>query len=351
VDELKPDWREACDRMRSWWRGQPIDRAVALVRAPRKDSSSPPPITKVPDKYTDPDTVFHNVDAALSNTFYGGEAFPSHWVYMGPVPMSFCVGCKPHFDDATVWYATLYERWEEVDDIHLHTTDHWYQILRDLTRESMRRCGGRYMVSGQGFGCVSDIVANLWGTEQTLTAMVERPDAIEAATRKLTDISKQLYDEFDTITASQDGSIDWLGIWSPGRIWSLQSDMCCMISPAMFEAYVLEELREEARHVDHAFYHLDGPDAIKHLDALLSIEELGGIQWVPGAGASRDPLDWIPLFRRIQGCGKKIQIACPPDRVTPLLKQISPRGVCLNISCPNPDAAEDVLRNLDRIGT
>ena len=351
MTEFKPDWPEASQRLRDWWEGKRTDRVVALLTAPLTGAEPPPRRHNVPDMYTDPDTVFHNLDAGLASTFYGGEAVPAHWVYLGPVPLGGYMGCEMRFDPHTVWQSRMYSSWDVIDDVEFDPSNRWYRLLCDLTRASAQRAKGRYFVSGQCFGCASDVIANMWGSEETLLAMAERPETIKTITQKLVDISKQLYDELHAITAPhQDGSFDWISLWAPGRMWTLQSDLCCMISPDMFERYVLDELRQEAEHVEHSFYHLDGPGAIKHLDALLSIRALDGIQWVPGSGASGDPLDWIDLFRRVQEAGKKLQIFCPADRVRQLLGRISKKGVCLCIGSPDQAAAEDVLRTLEQIG-
>jgi hypothetical protein len=349
--EYKPDWSEAKERLRRWWAGEPTDRVVALVTAPRQGVTRRPLCDKAPDKYTDKDTVLRNLDAALEATFYGGEAIPAHWVYLGPVPLSGYMGCPMHFEPHTVWHSPRFASWDEAESLTFDPANHWYRLLCELTQASLQRAHGKYLVSGQGFGCVSDVIADLWGSEETLLAMLERPAAVKTAARALVRISKMLYDQVHALIAPrQEGSFDWLHLWAPGRFWALQSDLCCMISPQAFREFVLDELREEAEHVDFAFYHLDGPGAIKHLDALLGIQALDGIQWVPGAGASQDPMDWLALFRRVQAAGKKLLIYCPPERVKPLLAGISKRNVCLGIGCPDQRGAERVLSELDRIG-
>ena len=348
--EFKPDWAEARERLCHWWTGKATGRAIAKVTSPRRGVTRRPWRDRVPEQYIDESAVFHNVDAALESTFYGGEAFPGHWVYLGPVPLSGYMGCQMHFEPGTVWHSQRFDSWDDVGGLAFDPSNQWYRILCELTRASVQRAQGKYLVSGQGFGCVSDVIADLWGLEPTLMAMIERPEAIKTAVRKLTGISKSLYDQVHTLTSPrQEGSFDWLGLWAPGRIWTLQSDLCCMISPSAFSDFILDELREEAEHVDFSFYHLDGPGAIRHLDALLSIEALDGIQWVPGAGASGDPMDWISLFRRIQAAGKKLLVGCPPERVKPLLANISRQDVCLSISCPDQTTAERVLLELDHI--
>jgi hypothetical protein len=351
MNRYKPDWKEASERLTRWWAGKETDRVVALVTSPCRGVKPCPPRLEVPDKYTDMSTVFHNLDAALESTFFGGEAFPGHWVYLGPIPLAGYMGCEMHFEPGTVWHSPCRTSWAGAETISFGATNQWYQLLCDLTALSAQRAHGEYLVSGQGFGCVSDVIADMWGTENTLMAMADSPGIIKAVTRELVGISKQLYDELDAIVDPyQKGSFDWLYLWAPGRVWTLQSDLCCMLSPEMFAEFVLDELREEAEYVDFSFYHLDGPGAIKHLDAILGIKALGGIQWVPGAGASQDPLDWIDLFRRVQAAGKKLMISCPPDRVQLLLSRISRQGVCLRIGCDDQTTAERLLLDLDRSG-
>ena len=45
-----------------------------------------------------------------------------------------------------------------------------------------------------------------------------------------------------------------------------------MMSPEDFRKYIQPSLREQSEKVDHVLYHLDGPAAIKHMDALMEID-------------------------------------------------------------------------------
>ena len=65
----------------------------------------------------------------------------------------------------------------------------------------------------------------------------------------------------------------------------LQSDFAFMISPPIFERFVLPDLEITCNH-------LDGENQILHLDMLLAIENLSSIQWIPGNGAP-PPEEWL----------------------------------------------------------
>lgn len=92
-------------------------------------------------------------------------------------------------------------------------------------------------------------------------------------------------------------------MYSRGRINVPQCDFSCMINPEMFREFAVPYLREEMRRLDAADYHLDGPGAIGHLEALCEIDELDVIQWQPGAGNAENQ-DWSWLYRRIDSLGK-----------------------------------------------
>ena len=59
----------------------------------------------------------------------------------------------------------------------------------------------------------------------------------------------------------------------------------------------------------HSLYHLDGTQAICHLDALLEIKELQAIEWTPQAGIDEggDPR-WYPMYRKILDSDKALQV-------------------------------------------
>lgn len=355
---FKKDWREAQDRMTAWWQGCPVDRVPASVFAPH------PPvhprtttyIDKAPEKYTDPETVFNNLEYNLERTFWGGEAFPSHFVYFGPLFCTAYFGATPVFRNDTTWYEPCCQNLQDLLNLKFNRNNEWWRAVLHMTQLSLNRAEGRYLTQWNGeIMAVMDVIAGVLGIEPTLEAMIEHPEIIHTVRHRMSAWSRQTFDDgFAMCKDRQEGSIDWMSLWSPGRVVSSQCDMSAMISPAMFRDFVVPELTDLYNHLDFGIYHLDGPDAIRHVDELLKIEKLDLIQWVPGTKIGdpqfTNPLNWIDLFRKIQEGGKKVIVYCAPDQVKPILNKLARDRIYLCVYCPDETAAENVLSELDHIG-
>lgn len=349
----KPDWLEARQRLSDWWEGKMTDRPPAAVIAPSGRPGGKSYINKTPEKYTDFDTVMNNLDCSLNGTYWGGEAFPWHFVYMGPMYNAAYFGCVPIFRPDTTWYEPLYDSLDELLEMKADGNNKWWNLFTDITRRSAERSQGSYLVSTDGINSVIDIIAELIGTEKLLIAMSEEPEKVKAVRDIIASHGKRSFDDLYSLTCKADtGVINWMGVWCPEKAGTNQCDLSVMISPAMFDEFVKTDLESTYKFCEYGIYHLDGEGEIKHLDTLLKIDKLRLIQWVPSEQAGcpeyKDPMNWIDLFKRIQSAGKSVLIYCPPERITPLLKKIDRELVYLSVYCPNVSAAEQALRDIER---
>jgi hypothetical protein len=130
----------------------------------------------------------------------------------------------------------------------------------------------------------------------------------------------------------------------------LQSDFSYMISPKMFRRFVLPDLEACCAAMDYAFYHMDGKGQIPHLDMLLSISRLRGIQWVPGDG-NPTPEHWLPLLKRIRDAGKLCQVTVPPEGALTIIRALGGKGFCFVIGEPQLTPADGAafLKELETV--
>ncbi|MFA6716279.1 MAG: hypothetical protein WCS27_12945 [Victivallaceae bacterium] len=356
----KPDWREAKQRMRDWWVGEKVDRVIAKITAPippQTELRSTKFVSDVPGKYIDPEIVFNNLDYGLERTFWGGEAFPFHFVYLGPMFSLAWLGCKPNFMPDTTWYAPCYKNLDDLsENFNFDSNNEWWQLQKKIISLSAQRSKGRYLTTQGGISSIIDIIAGLIGEENLLIAMMEEPEKLKAIRDKIAKLGVTTFEETCKATNAKTlGYIDWMGVWSDKKLRTNQCDICVMFSPEMFRDFVLEDLESTYECLERGIYHLDGEEQIRHLDVLLKIDKLKVIQWVPSFRMNqpeyRDPLNWLELFKRIQNSGKSVIITTPPERVSELLGKIDRRKTILNIGCPDAETANKVLSSLDKIGT
>lgn len=96
-----------------------------------------------------------------------------------------------------------------------------------------------------------------------------------------------------------------------------------------------------------AIGNLDGPDALKHLDRILQIPGLSGVQWVYGAG-NPTASHWIPEIKKIQAAGKCVHIEVEPKELEIMLRELSPEGLMYHIVAGSEQEARDLLKMAER---
>jgi 5-methyltetrahydrofolate--homocysteine methyltransferase len=131
---------------------------------------------------------------------------------------------------------------------------------------------------------------------------------VERLTWEAHEVWHRIYNEINAIIAPvTPGYSDWSTILSTQPTYILQCDFSYMISPKMFKEFVLPELAATCRRLPHSIYHLDGVGEIPHLPQILSIPELGGVQWIPGDGKP-DCAQWPEIYQSISRAGKRMQV-------------------------------------------
>ncbi len=157
-----------------------------------------------------------------------------------------------------------------------------------------------------------DILSALRGPQPLCYDLVDEPEMIKELVNQLDEIYFTYYNSIYDIVKLSDKSSSFTAfrIWGPGRTAKIQCDFCALMSPQQFRDFVQESLRKQCKYLNHSLYHLDGPDAIKHLDALMEIKELDAVQWTAGAGQvdGGNP-KWYPIYDKVIGAGKSMWIS------------------------------------------
>lgn len=285
----------------------------------------------------------------LAGLRYLGDAFPKWWPDFGPGIVAGFLGANVSYapETSTVWFEP-----PQLVDIHgLHPAydpvNAWWRRLQELTRAAVEYWDGRVCVGITDLGGNLDVLASLRNTQQLLCDVIDCPQEVDRLTREITRLWLRYYDELYAIVQPAGAGITpWAGLWSDRRCYILQSDFAAMISPQMFERFVMPDLAACCDALEHTFYHLDGPGELPHLDLLLSLERLRGIQWVPGEGAP-PPEAWLPVLERLRAAGKLCQLDISPQGALTVVRALGGRGFAFYIKHRlSLRAAEDFLQVL-----
>lgn len=349
----KADWDGARARLTAFWSREIIDRCCCAVFAHREGfgslRNSPPADPAARRAYwTDPEAIIPRYRARMERTVYAGEAFPQIILDLGAAGHAgFFKGAKYRFEDS-VWF---FPSAEAPDEIVLDPNSFLFERTLSLARAYAQDSGGDYIVSMPDGTGNADALSHLMGPEALLPLMIEEPEAVGRGLAKIEEAYEAAMKSVYEIVKGANGggsAIGWLSTWAPGFHAQMQADLSVMISNALFERFIMPELRAQCAFLEYPLYHLDGVEQIRHLDSLLSLEKLRAIQWTQVAG--QPPCtDYIPVLKRIQAAGKGLVILVSPAQIRPLMENLSSRGLYLITSVDTPAEADAVLKDVARM--
>ena len=251
--------------------------------------------------------MIDRLDYDLAGRRFFGDAFPEVWMNFGPGAAAAFLGASLQNAENTVWFSP--KNVQEITDLRLRLdpSNPWFRRIAELKQAAMEYWKGNVQVGMTDLGGTMDLISTFRPGEKLLLDLYDHPEEVRRLSREAHEAFWEAFHAYDKILSANPGYTCWTPIFSETPYYMLQCDFAYMIGPDMFDSFVVPELHAACRRLDHAFFHLDGPGMLPHLDSLLSIPELKGIQWVPGAGAP-DITQWPEVYRKIHAAGKRIQV-------------------------------------------
>jgi hypothetical protein len=344
------DWEKARERHEAWWHGGVIDRVLLQVFAPKKDlPPGPAPVPRDPEQqWLDAEFRIRAFERKLARTYYAGDAFPYFDTQLGPGTLSTFLGARPEFQPNTVWYHPC------VDDIPNATppvfdeNNRYWRFVQDLSRKGIKRFAGRALVDFPDLIENLDTISSLVGNRELLLALVDHPDKVHEFQKAILPLYIEYHGRLYEIIKDDVGGSCFCAfdIYGKGRIAKLQCDFSAMISPQMFEEFVVPYMEPQIEALDHTVYHWDGPCALQHEGPLLAMRGLQAIQWTPGAGEpwTGDRM-WYPLYHRVRAAGKSLLLlGVAPKEAQELVEEFGPEGLHITTSVSSREEADDLVR-------
>ena len=251
------------------------------------------------DKYQNPQRIVDRYRYFCETHAFLGESFPNLNIDFGPGSLASYLGSEIGFKEDTVWFNKCLDSWDGVPKLTFDPENKWFKKHIQLAKDCQALAGDDFYVDMPDLMENIDVLASLRGAQDILFDLLDEPEMIGERIQEVTDIYYEYYDRFYDIIKDEEGGNAYtvFQIWGPGRTVKLQCDFSAMMSPEDFRKYIQPSLRTQSENVDHVLYHLDGPAAIKHMDALMEIDGIDALQWTSGdAGPDGTLPDWDVIY-------------------------------------------------------
>lgn len=343
-------------RFTALWDQEIIDRCcMSVFCSDKKTNAEFNAFPKEPEErkrfITDPEMIRKRHMNKFEHTYFAGDAFPLVNLNMGPSGHTgFVKDVKVEFTD-TVWYHPIMEEELDAQKIIFDENSFLYRQTFDAAKYLCEEAKEEYLVSMPDISGNIDVLGILRTSSEMLVDMISEEDEVKECLKKIQLIwEKSTSGIYEYLKDYNFGgsSIGWLNTWAPGFHNQMQSDMSVMFSNELYETYIREELVKQSAFLDYPLYHFDGMEQIRHLDTLLSIDQLKMIQWTSVVGQP-SPLDFIPVLQRIQKAGKGLLLLLKPEEVEPMLTNLSAKGLYICVNTEDRDTADSMIKLAEKL--
>jgi hypothetical protein len=349
----KSNWEQTKQRFDRWWNREGL--LVGMWGAPETDrclhETVAPPVrpATIEERYVNAAFRAAENHYRLSRSIFPLDVLPTATTDLGPGSLALFLGSPPGFAEDTVWFHPVFEADPEPEQrppLRFDPAHPWWRATEDILRRCTALARGKYLVGCPDLIENMDVLSSLRGAQTLLFDLVERPGWVEQKIWEINEVWFAAYQRIYDLIKLEDGSSAFgaFYLWGPGKVAKVQCDASAMFSPKMYRRFVVPALTAQCAWLDHSLYHLDGTQAMVHLDTLLGIEPLDAIEYTPQAGIETGGhRRWHEMYRRILAAGKSVQIVnVEIPEVQPLLDTLGPKGVYLLIQFKDEREAEQV---------
>lgn len=344
----KKNWEESKKHYIDWWNNKGLVISMwehlEMDGQPHDIVPAPPKHKDINQFYFDPEWRSDYLHYQLSKSSFLADIPPVANTHLGPGSLSAILGAELEGMDETIW---IKHRDDFGDELRLDPNNKWWKLHLDLLKQCKSKAQGKYYVGCPDLVEGLDTLAGMKGTESILMDMMMRPDILLEQLQKVNDLYFEVFDQiYDIINENGEMAFCYFSIWGPGKVSKLQVDMSVMFSEDDYRKFAQPFIREQCQKIDYTLYHLDGIDALHHVDAILEIDELNAIQWTPGVGEPQggNPR-WYDLYKKILSKGKSIMPCWVElDELEPLLDNVGADGLNILMHFKNEKDIEKALK-------
>ena len=328
-------------QLENWWNFGEQERPCFLITLP------PPPDAAIPDTddlerwWMDVDFILDRQMKLMEAQKHYGVSVPFQYVDRGSSAMEGILGANMKFiDKQTIWAYPCFNSVEQAAaEVAADPNNIWRTSTLEITRRSVALAKDHHFVAPYAMEGVSDILSGLYGTENLLMDMVEKPAAVGLALERIKRLWIELWGEIQGILASnRELRRDRLGghlgagddLPHAGRLHL--HDLGAHVPPVLHPPHRRYAGRDGLRL-------LSSRRRRRHPASAAPPRPEQAARHSVGAGTGKEELaQWHELIARILAAGKSVEVFARPEEVEPLVKAVGARGLLINVSCSAEEA-------------
>ncbi len=355
----KSNWQETKNNLKLWWKGE--NKKPIVYIAARKTEGYPPYAWNIEDereRYMNVEKIVEKNLHYFNNLNYDlAEGYPYIDLNLGPGSLALYLDSEPIFKPDTVWYTECMEDYSKLPVFDPQSP--WLRAHLDMFRQAKKIApkGTPFAIPDLLEGI--DILSAMRGPMNFCYDIIDYPEDVHRHMEALEDVFFKCYDLFYEELKDEEGGSFYTAffIWGPGKTAKVQCDFNNVMSPSQFDEFCQPYLVRQCARLDNTLFHLDGPEAIRHLDSILKIPDLGALQFTPGTAAGGYLLkdEWLDIYEKVRRAGKSVWIALGGDIDSKLesieraIKRLGGQGIYFIIYSASEEEAQRILELIDRL--
>jgi hypothetical protein len=351
---FKPEYERSKQRMDAFWERELLDRPVVQFPLFKPmDEQIELPVSGhhyMEHEWLDTDFQAEWNLVNLSNQLFLGDTMPVAWPTLGSDMFAAFYGCPLYYGEFGIsWSEPIILNIAEQEKFPFDWTNPNLARLIRLTDTILDIGKGKFITGMPDWHTGGDCIAALRGSIGLAADLINNPAEVIKLLCRIEKDYEHLYRMFfEKLRNAGQPISTWVPLVSDRKYSMVSNDFSTMISASMYRDIFLDGVIHECQFLDRSLYHLDGPGALRHLDAILDIAELDGVQFVPSPWDDSF-MHWAGIYKRIQKAGKCIQVNCKLSEIEDVIRILNPAGLYLYVQdVTSEEIARELIHTLER---
>lgn len=261
------------------------------------------------------------------------------------------MGAKVTGEEGSFFTHPVLEDAEDLEGYEVSLENNpWYDKYLEFVEVLTQHGEGRYSVGEPIMRGVTDTIGSLIGQENLACGVLEEPEIMHEAFGRVVEIQRKLIaDSYERIHPFAGGyNFGFYHIWAPDKVMWYQEDLSALLSPNLFEEFLMETSRRYLEGYKYTLMHLH-PLSFRHLDNILRIESLRVVQINKDVGGP-SVHEMVPQFRKVLEAGKNLAIGMgriDRDDIDAIMDELPRERVAINVISDTPEEALELIEYMD----